>query len=1697
MKINFFVLIFISFSVQVSAQLSRTHYIPPITAASNNNALPQNQYLHISTPSMSTINVEINQLGVGVSNFSLSNSSPLEIFIGNGNDTSFVLPLSNTLVQASDKGYVIQSEKPVYASVRLTAGNQNQAGSLVSKGLSGLGKIFRVGTFTNLKNFTSSNQDYVNFVSVMATENNTQINFSDIPGDVIVENNTPLSANLDAGESYVLALNPAITQSNRDGLIGALVTSNKPIVVNCGSLNGSNSNGGGRDAGIDQIAPLQTISIEGQDFSEYIFVRANGYDDIERPLIIAHYDNTEVWINGDSTTGSLLAILNSGEYISIDGDNFSTQSISGSNPGGNLYVWTSKTTFAYQGIGGTNNEANQEMFFVPPLNCKAPRRIDNIPLIQSSGSGDVTFIGGITIVAETDASIQINGVPTTASPQSVLGNSNYETYLISGLTGDISVSSDGQIYVSYYGANGAAALGGFYSGFIFKPEITPDGLSIDTEELCIPYIELSLSSEETFDGYQWIFNGDPIQGATFDSYIPTTPGYYQLEGIIFDCSTVISDNVPVSGCVGDYDGDGINNNLDLDLDNDGILNVQESNCNLSYDLSNSNGPNFTSEVFFSESNTVAEPFVGFSDQTMVLKASPTVGTISSSAAFQLVFDSATQFKLEQAPSSQIIGQMDDTEEYVFSVPFDQTITIHDPDNQLLIDVNYDGVYDNNINEFTAFEIRFKLNSAAILNGEGTFSIQSHNATQFKINYINNSDSNINDVSFQLTQACKFIDSDLDSITDIFDLDSDNDGVYDIIESSNGSLDIDQDGRVDDLISNDTNLDGYHDNAINPIDSDLDLVFDFLDLDSDNDGLYDLFEAGIGFNTLDLDNNGQIDLGFVDLNNNGASDVSEAIVPIDSDLNGIPDFIQLDSDADGCFDVDEAGFEGFQGILNGTGIDLNGLVIGGNGYNQAIDTNSDGLYDYQDYVEIVPIISVSPEYVCESDSINLEINFEPNSDEFDMISWEFSSDGGISWNDILESTPGFQGVFTSTLIIASVQTELSNTFFRAKMTRDDLICQSIFSTPIQLVVNPLPVVQSYVSLFQCDQDTDGITTFNLNEANSLISSNHLDESFFYYHNLIDAENGDSNFIVDPVSYQNLNSDTSINPNIIFVRVETQSGCFMVSELELFVSTTQIPDDFSINPYKKCYDDSTGITVFDFSDSETMILELFPSDQSLSVSYYESETDALSEINSIQNINSYENDTGEDQVIWVRIDSDIDNSCIGMGSLIDLIIEPLPVLNNPINTYFCIEAGEVSNIDLDIEFTDEILGEQLPDFFSVEYFLSNSDAESGISTISNISSITGLQTIFYKITNNSSYCYDIGEFNIQFINIPTANTVSSYEVCDNNNDGLFTFDTSSLETSILAGQTNVSVEYTDAFGNPLQDANGVLITSPFPEIFYTTSQTITATVFNGFCDDDETQVQFIVNSNTDFSVEDVVICGGDSELIQLDLQSSTTNYQYVWDLPDSSIVETSQPELWVNQLGLYQVTVSNLNGSCSFSQFFEVFESDGPTISMDDIIIVEATSNNSIFINETSLGSSNYEFQLIDENGNILGPYQDQGYFDQLTGGFYNLYVRDELQCEEISIVIPVIYIPNFFTPNNDGYNDVWEIKGVVSGDYIFSSISIFNRFGKLLKNMSLNQNFWDGTYNGIKLPTNDYWYRIELVRSDNTVLSRTGHFTLRR
>ena len=209
----------------------------------------------------------------------------------------------------------------------------------------------------------------------------------------------------------------------------------------------------------------------------------------------------------------------------------------------------------------------------------------------------------------------------------------------------------------------------------------------------------------------------------------------------------------------------------------------------------------------------------------------------------------------------------------------------------MIDTNYDGIYDNDVEEFTAFEIRFKLNSAILSSNDVSFSFHSNQASGFSIKYINKSDAVINSAAFQLIQACRPIDSDGDLVVDALDLDSDNDGVFDVIENGNSNLDQDQDGQIEEVELNDLNSDGRHDAALDPGDFDGDGVLNFLDLDSDNDGLHDLFEAGVGINTVDLDNDGQIDLGFLDSNMNGASDVTEALSPIASDANNTPDLIQ--------------------------------------------------------------------------------------------------------------------------------------------------------------------------------------------------------------------------------------------------------------------------------------------------------------------------------------------------------------------------------------------------------------------------------------------------------------------------------------------------------------------------------------------------------------------------------------------------------------------------------------------------------------------------------------------------------------------------------------------------------------------------------------------------------------------------------------
>jgi gliding motility-associated-like protein len=145
-----------------------------------------------------------------------------------------------------------------------------------------------------------------------------------------------------------------------------------------------------------------------------------------------------------------------------------------------------------------------------------------------------------------------------------------------------------------------------------------------------------------------------------------------------------------------------------------------------------------------------------------------------------------------------------------------------------------------------------------------------------------------------------------------------------------------------------------------------------------------------------------------------------------------------------------------------------------------------------------------------------------------------------------------------------------------------------------------------------------------------------------------------------------------------------------------------------------------------------------------------------------------------------------------------------------------------------------------------------------------------------------------------------------------------------------------------------------------------------------------------------------------------------------------------------------------------------------------------------ITVTNEGYGVYEYSLDD------GPRQASNVFENVSLGTHTIYVWDVLSpdgysCGVVSIQeVQVIDYPHYFTPNGDGFHDTWNVSGLRNFDAI-TKIYIFDRFGKLLKQIGTTGLGWDGTFNGYQMPADDYWYNIKFEDGR----SAKGHFTLKR
>ena len=126
--------------------------------------------------------------------------------------------------------------------------------------------------------------------------------------------------------------------------------------------------------------------------------------------------------------------------------------------------------------------------------------------------------------------------------------------------------------------------------------------------------------------------------------------------------------------------------------------------------------------------------------------------------------------------------------------------------------------------------------------------------------------------------------------------------------------------------------------------------------------------------------------------------------------------------------------------------------------------------------------------------------------------------------------------------------------------------------------------------------------------------------------------------------------------------------------------------------------------------------------------------------------------------------------------------------------------------------------------------------------------------------------------------------------------------------------------------------------------------------------------------------------------------------------------------------------------------------------------------------------------------INGFYQSENVFTNVPPGVHTVYIQNINDCSIVEREVYVLGFPQFFTPNNDTYNDSWSIKGLEQDNYFVSNIHIFNRFGKLLKVLSPDSE-WDGTYNGNKLPSSDYWFFVDIEDKNNNIKTYKGYFSL--
>lgn len=696
----------------------------------------------------------------------------------------------------------------------------------------------------------------------------------------------------------------------------------------------------------------------------------------------------------------------------------------------------------------------------------------------------------------------------------------------------------------------------------------------------------------------------------------------------------------------------------------------------------------------------------------------------------------------------------------------------------------------------------------------------------------------------------------------------------------------------------------------------------------------------------------------------------------------------------------------------------------------------------------------------------------------------------------------------------------------------------------------------------NSDTDGITNFFLDKTNIENSINApANTEIFYYENSDDRNNSLNE--IDITNYRNninkINLTTipeGIQFPIYYKIISTiNNDCQGLGEFYLQIHA--VPNANTVIDIEKCDDALSGNTSdgrnanINLRSKIAEILKAGQTEADYNVTFHTTESGAINDTDIIVNDTNYTNEaptgftpgTTSEQTIFVRVENRTGSMCYNANTSFKIIIQPIPTVPANITDLITCDVVTVTDADsrnrivqnIDLTSRDaEILNGRTG--LRVEYYITQQDAENRTNIISdptNFQNTTaettfpadfntddpGIQTIFFIIVDeNGLQCPSVfSTFQLLVYPEPFVNPISIYSDCDNNDDGddtngiIQNIDLNGKIPEILGSNRNTN-DYNVTFYATASDVQSGSLANALPSPYTNSNrnETIYVRVQNktSLCVNDDTSFEIIINPLPNFTVTSPQIVCLNNTPLTIAVENPAEIYTYEWRNAAGDIISFSETADVVEG-GNYTVTATTTNGTnCTRIETIEVKESNPATLLSSFVAIIDegnnigSEDNLSIQIDTITndLGPGEYQFALRNDDKNTTTPFQDEPLFENLEGGIYTIIVNDKNGCvPDATLQVSVIQFPKFFTPNGDGKNDTWVVKGANQTFYPNSSINIFNRYGKLVAQIPIDSQGWNGTYNGKTLPSDDYWYNVTLIPADSSKpnITKKGNFSLLR